>query len=83
MLAAALTAQITPGRGLRLGWSVSQPTALGRVARLKRAGSLEVHLQRERGELRATPEELLPRAGGRRGAVYGELPKLPAPDPDR
>lgn len=38
-----------------------------------------VHLQRKRGaldELRSTLEELVPLAGGRRGAVYGELRKL-------
>jgi hypothetical protein len=38
-----------------------------------------VRLQRKRGELdelRATLEELVPLAGGRRGAVYGELRKL-------
>ena len=38
-----------------------------------------VHLQRSRGaldELRSTLEELVPLAGGRRGAVYGELRKL-------
>ena len=38
-----------------------------------------IHLQRSRGaldDLRATLEELVPRAGGRRGAVYGELRKL-------
>lgn len=38
-----------------------------------------VHLQRRRGaldELRSTLEELVPLAGGRRGAVYGELRKL-------
>lgn len=41
-----------------------------------------VGLQRKRGaleELRATLEEALPRAGGRRGAFFGELRKLPAP----
>ncbi|MDA8072348.1 MAG: tetratricopeptide repeat protein [Actinomycetota bacterium] len=40
-----------------------------------------VHLQRKRGaldELRRTLEGLLPYAGSRRGAVYGELRKLPA-----
>lgn len=39
-----------------------------------------LHLQRQRGaieELRKTLEDLLPRAGARRGAVYGELRKLP------
>jgi len=47
-----------------------------------------VHLQRSRGaldELRGTLEELIPRAGSRRGAVYGELKKLPAqavPEPE-
>lgn len=38
-----------------------------------------LHLQRERGaldELRQTLEQLLPVAGSRRGAVYGELRKL-------
>lgn len=38
-----------------------------------------LHLQRSRDateELRATLEELLPRAGARRGAIYGELRKL-------
>lgn len=38
-----------------------------------------VHLQHKRGaldELRSTLEELVPLAGGRRGAVYGELRKL-------
>ncbi|MDQ4071122.1 MAG: tetratricopeptide repeat protein [Actinomycetota bacterium] len=38
-----------------------------------------VHLQRSRGaldDLRSTLEELVPLAGGRRGAVYGELRKL-------
>jgi predicted Zn-dependent protease len=38
-----------------------------------------VRVQRKRGaldELRATLEELVPLAGGRRGAVYGELRKL-------
>lgn len=43
-----------------------------------------VGMQRKRGavdELRATLEEALPRAGSRRGAFYGELRKLPAPDP--
>ena len=42
-----------------------------------------VGMQRKRGaidELRATLEEALPRAGSRRGAFYGELRKLPAPD---
>ncbi|MDQ2727965.1 MAG: tetratricopeptide repeat protein [Actinomycetota bacterium] len=41
-----------------------------------------VHLQRSRGaleELRGTLEDLIPRAGSRRGAVYGELKKLPPP----
>lgn len=41
-----------------------------------------IHLQKARPaveELRATLEELIPRAGDRRGAVYGELGKLPAP----
>lgn len=41
-----------------------------------------VHLQNKRGkpeELRRTLEDLLPRAGSRSGAVYGELRKLPAP----
>ncbi len=40
-----------------------------------------VHLQRHRGaldDLRITLEELLPRAGSRRGPVYGELRKLGA-----
>ena len=44
-----------------------------------------VHLQHRRGaldELRRTLEALLPHAGSRRGAVYGELRKLPAPAPD-
>ncbi len=44
-----------------------------------------VHLQHRRGaldELRRTLEALLPRAGSRRGAVYGELRKLPAPPAD-
>ncbi|MGH9055618.1 MAG: tetratricopeptide repeat protein [Acidimicrobiales bacterium] len=43
-----------------------------------------LHLQRSRGaleELRRTLEDLLPIAGSRRGAVYGELRKLPAPAP--
>ena len=38
-----------------------------------------VHLQRSRGaldDLRSTLEELVPLAGGRRGAVFGELRKL-------
>ena len=38
-----------------------------------------IHLQRTRGaldELRATLEELLPIAGDRQGAIYGELRKL-------
>jgi predicted Zn-dependent protease len=42
-----------------------------------------VHLQRRRGaldELRLALEELLPHAGSRRGAVYGELRKLPNAD---
>jgi tetratricopeptide (TPR) repeat protein len=42
-----------------------------------------VSLQRKRGalgELRATLEEALPRAGGRRGAFHGELRKLPTPE---
>jgi tetratricopeptide (TPR) repeat protein len=41
-----------------------------------------VHLQRTRGaveELRSTLEELIPVAGDRRGAVFGELRKLPSP----
>jgi predicted Zn-dependent protease len=41
-----------------------------------------VHLQHQRGaidELRQTLESLLPLAGSRRGAVYGELRKLPEP----
>jgi tetratricopeptide (TPR) repeat protein len=41
-----------------------------------------VHLQHKRDkpdELRRTLEDLLPVAGSRRGAVYGELRKLPAP----
>ncbi len=41
-----------------------------------------VHLQGQRGateELRRTLEEILPRAGARRGAVYGALRKLPSP----
>jgi tetratricopeptide (TPR) repeat protein len=41
-----------------------------------------VHLQHKREkpeELRRTLEDLLPRAGSRRGAVYGELRKLPVP----
>ncbi len=41
-----------------------------------------LHLQRQRGateELRATLEQLAPRAGERRGAVYGELRKLGPP----
>ena len=40
-----------------------------------------LHLQRKReklDELRRTLEDLLPLAGSRRGAVYGELRKLPA-----
>jgi tetratricopeptide (TPR) repeat protein len=44
-----------------------------------------VHLQHRRGaldELRRTLEALLPTAGSRRGAVYGELRKLPVPDAD-
>jgi hypothetical protein len=39
-----------------------------------------VSLQRQRGELdelRQTLQELLPIAGARKGAVYGELRKLP------
>jgi len=42
-----------------------------------------VALQRKRGaldELRSTLEEILPRAGSRRGAFFGELRKLPGPD---
>lgn len=42
-----------------------------------------INTQRTRGaleELRATLEQLLPIAGTRRGAVYGELRKLPPPD---
>jgi predicted Zn-dependent protease len=42
-----------------------------------------VHLQRRRGaldELRTALEELLPHAGSRRGAVYGELRKLGTPE---
>jgi predicted Zn-dependent protease len=42
-----------------------------------------VHLQRRRGaldELRQALEELLPHAGSRRGAVYGELRKLATPE---
>ena len=38
-----------------------------------------VHLERRRGavdDLRATLETLLPRAGSRRGPIYGELRKL-------
>lgn len=41
-----------------------------------------VHLQHSRQaieELRTTLEELIPRAGPRRGAVFGELRKLPPP----
>ncbi|MHB1536025.1 MAG: tetratricopeptide repeat protein, partial [Acidimicrobiales bacterium] len=41
-----------------------------------------VHLQHKRekpDELRRTLEDLLPLAGGRRGAVYAELRKLPTP----
>jgi predicted Zn-dependent protease len=41
-----------------------------------------IHLQRKRGaldELRDALEELVPLAGSRRGAVYGELRKLGAP----
>ena len=43
-----------------------------------------VHTQHARGafdDLRSTLEALLPLAGSRRGAVYGELRKLPAPVP--
>ena len=43
-----------------------------------------VRLQRERGavgELREALQELLPIAGSRRGAVHGELRKLPSQDP--
>jgi hypothetical protein len=42
-----------------------------------------VGLQRSRGaieELRQTLEQALPGAGSRRGAFFGELRKLPAPD---
>ncbi len=41
-----------------------------------------IAVQRDRGafeELRRTLEAILPRAGARRGAYYGELRKLPAP----
>jgi tetratricopeptide (TPR) repeat protein len=44
-----------------------------------------VHLQHQRGaldELRHTLESLLPVAGGRRGAVYRELRRLPEPGAD-
>lgn len=43
-----------------------------------------VGLQRKRGaldELRSTLEQALPRAGGRKGAFFGELRKLPSPSP--
>lgn len=42
-----------------------------------------VHLQHQRGaleELRRTLEAALPRAGSRRGAIFGELRKLPQPE---
>jgi tetratricopeptide (TPR) repeat protein len=73
---------------LRKAGDLEQAAALFRVCLLSDPEDLilfrtYVHLQRKRGaldELRSTLEELVPLAGGRRGAVYGELRKLgPAP----
>lgn len=73
---------------LRKAGDLEQAAALFRVCLLADPEDLilfrtYVHLQRSRGaldELRSTLEELVPLAGSRRGAVYGELRKLgPAP----
>lgn len=69
---------------LRKAGDLEQAAALFRVCLLADPEDLilfrtYVHLQRKRGaldELRSTLEELVPLAGGRRGAVYGELRKL-------
>jgi tetratricopeptide (TPR) repeat protein len=72
------------------GFALRRAGKLGEAAAIMRLCLLEdpadkvlfrtfIHLQRARGaldELRATLEELLPVAGDRRGAVYGELRKL-------
>lgn len=72
------------GYALRRAGELDQAAAVLRACLLEDPEDLVlfrtyVHLQRSRGaieELRATLEQLVPVAGSRRGAVYGELRKL-------